>query len=108
MMSKKILEFSLYGKYYDKTELDRFHDDGCPNFPESVHENSIPVEGVKVEEWGENLKTWRIFSCGACGWYVWHPIGYCHKCGGRMVKLSGNSKDLQVYMNKNNFEDGGF
>lgn len=91
---------------YEK-EIGTFEDDGCPNQWPELEEIKTP--GVVQDETPNVVQgMWRIFSCSMCGWYVWHPIGYCHKCGGRMRKLVGKESDLQKHMDKNKFVDGGF
>ena len=93
----------------------RLEDDGCPNILPVL--NHILPSDIKVGWWTNNskqgyekedFKQHRIYCCERCGWYVWHPISYCHKCGGAMVKLKGTSKRLQEMMNEYNYQDGGF
>lgn len=98
------------GITYHVNDIMRLDDDGCPlRWPEV---DEIPTEGVQTHIFGEKLpleeKLWRVFSCSQCGWYVWHHLCTCHKCGGRMRMLKGKTEDLQKHLKKNGFEDGGF
>lgn len=100
--------------WYELTrqDLDRLADDGCPHFTPRVEE--VPTSGVIEVFPGQpgwldyGSGQYRVFSCERCGWFVWHPIHYCHKCGGRMRMLKGRTPTLQAHVKKNNFEDGGF
>lgn len=102
--------FSL-NKIIPLSELHRLEDDGCPNIASDpyVAADETPTPGVRRGRWGEPLdNVWRLYSCERCGWYVGHPLTYCHKCGGRMRVMRGKSEDLQEHMRKHGYEDGGF
>ena len=102
--------YSPINTFYRAEDIWRLEDDGCPNFWPELEET--PTKHVTTWQYGEKYpweeKMWRVFSCSQCGWYVWHAIGTCHKCGGRMRMLKGHTSELQAHLKKNNFEDGGF
>ena len=106
MILRRDYQLPWSGKPIDPADIQRLDDDGCPNrWPELDEE---PTTGVTETDWG--IFDWsvnRIYSCSLCGWFVWHPISYCHKCPGRMRVIQGTTKQLQEHMRKHGYEDGG-
>lgn len=94
--------YSPNNTLYSENDIRRIEDDGCPNYWPELDE--IKTLGVQTHIAGEKMpwqeKLWRVYSCSQCGWYVWHSIGTCHKCGGRMRMLKGYTSDLKKHLEK--------
>lgn len=91
--------------------LARYEDDGgfIGEFVPYLNVDEIATTGVSIGQWLVFDGRSRVYSCERCGWYVYHPLQYCHKCPGKMRILTAyGHANLKKHLDKNKYEDGGF
>lgn len=70
------------------------------------HPNDIGVdiEGTKrlYEQYLNSTNTYGVLVCDSCGWIYSHPINYCVKCPGKIVKTNLVILDeVKAYLKQN-------